>query len=129
MLKRAAHPGVILKEELAETIIGDMSKRIGYDLKAQTLTRTILTPEDWQEKFNLYKGSGLGLGIVQGWRPQLIGLLAASEWRLGDGPRSPALRRARGWSSTHSRRTMRPSRAMSGIFIRLLCAASDRWPP
>ncbi len=61
------------KEELAETIIGDMSKRIGYDLKAQTLTRTILTPEDWQEKFNLYKGSGLGLahGLNQvgGMRP------------------------------------------------------------
>lgn len=61
------------KEQLADTIVDDMSKRIGYDLKAQTRTRTILTPEDWQEKFNLYKGSGLGLahGLNQvgGMRP------------------------------------------------------------
>jgi len=48
-------------EELADTIIEDLSKRIGYDLKANTLTRTIYNPIDWRDKFNLYKGSGLGL--------------------------------------------------------------------
>lgn len=47
--------------ELADNIIGDLSSRIGIDLKANTLTRTIWTPEDWQQKFNLYRGSGLGL--------------------------------------------------------------------
>ncbi len=48
-------------ETLAENIIADMSKRIGYDLKVNTLTRTIWNPIDWQDNFNLYKGSGLGL--------------------------------------------------------------------
>jgi len=48
-------------EELADTIIADLGKRIDYDLKTNTLSKTILTPIDWEEKFNLYKGSGLGL--------------------------------------------------------------------
>ncbi|CAN5505521.1 phytoene desaturase family protein [soil metagenome] len=60
-------------EELADNIIADMSERIGYDLKENTLTRTILNPVDWQDKFNLYRGSGLGLahGLNQigGFRP------------------------------------------------------------
>jgi phytoene desaturase len=60
-------------EQLADTIIEDMSQRIGYDLKKNTVTRTILNPIDWQDKFNLYKGSGLGLahGLNQvgGFRP------------------------------------------------------------
>jgi phytoene desaturase len=60
-------------EELADTIIDDMSSRIGYDVRKNTLTRTILTPTDWEQKFNLYQGSGLGLahGLDQigGFRP------------------------------------------------------------
>jgi phytoene desaturase len=60
-------------EELADTIIDDMSSRIGYDVRKNTLTRTILTPTDWEQKFNLYQGSGLGLahGLDQigGYRP------------------------------------------------------------
>ncbi len=60
-------------EELADTIIADLSSRIGFDLKANTLTKTIWNPIDWQEKFNLYRGSGLGLahGLNQigGFRP------------------------------------------------------------
>ncbi|MBL7925201.1 MAG: phytoene desaturase [Bacteroidia bacterium] len=60
-------------EELADTIVDDMSSRIGYDIRKNTLTRTILTPKDWEEKFNLYQGSGLGLahGLNQigGFRP------------------------------------------------------------
>ncbi len=48
-------------EKLAETIIDDLSKRIGFDLKNNTVSRTILNPIDWQDKFNLYRGSGLGL--------------------------------------------------------------------
>jgi len=49
------------KEELAETIIKDLSKRVDFDLIENRLTQTILTPIDWQNKFNLYRGSGLGL--------------------------------------------------------------------
>jgi phytoene desaturase len=49
------------REQLADTIIEDLSARIGFDIKANTLTRTIYDPIDWRDKFNLYKGSGLGL--------------------------------------------------------------------
>lgn len=60
-------------EALADTIISDLSSRINIDLKAKTLTRIILNPIDWEEKFNLYRGSGLGLahGLSQvgGFRP------------------------------------------------------------
>ena len=60
-------------EALADTIISDLSTRINIDLKANTLARIILNPIDWEEKFNLYRGSGLGLahGLSQvgGFRP------------------------------------------------------------
>lgn len=60
-------------DQLADTIIDDMSTRIGFNIKENTLTKTILTPIDWQDKFNLYQGSGLGLahGLNQigGFRP------------------------------------------------------------
>ncbi|MFN5224307.1 MAG: phytoene desaturase family protein [Bacteroidota bacterium] len=48
-------------EDLADNIIADLSERIGYDLKANTLTRTVMDPIHWQNNFNLYRGSGLGL--------------------------------------------------------------------
>lgn len=55
------------KEELANNIIDDLSKRTGFDIKANTLVKEIYTPVDWEKMFNLYKGSGLGLahGIMQ----------------------------------------------------------------
>lgn len=49
------------KEEFADTILKDLGERVGFDLMENTVTRTIWTPEDWRDKFNLYKGSGLGL--------------------------------------------------------------------
>ena len=48
-------------EELANNIISDLSKRINYDLHSNTLTKTIWNPVEWQNNFNLYRGSGLGL--------------------------------------------------------------------
>jgi len=61
-------------EKLADTIIQDFGERIGYDVAANTRTRTIFTPIDWRDKWNLYKGSGLGLahGLKQvgGLRPK-----------------------------------------------------------
>ena len=61
-------------EALADTIIRDLSERIGFDLAAHSLTRTVMTPVDWQNNFNLYRGSGLGLahGLNQvgGLRPR-----------------------------------------------------------
>jgi phytoene desaturase len=48
-------------ENLAETIISDLSQRVDFDINKNILTKTVWTPKDWEEKFNLYKGSGLGL--------------------------------------------------------------------
>lgn len=49
------------REALADTIIADLSQRIDYDLAANTMTRTIYDPIEWEKMFNLYRGSGLGL--------------------------------------------------------------------
>ena len=61
------------KEQVADRIIDDLSRRIHYDIRTNTLTRDVLTPDDWGRRFNLYQGSGLGLchGISQigGLRP------------------------------------------------------------
>ncbi len=59
---------------LADNILEDMKERTGFDFKANTLTETILTPIEWRNMFNLYKGSGLGLAHdlnqVGGMRPK-----------------------------------------------------------
>jgi phytoene desaturase len=49
------------REQLADTILKDMSERIGYDLIANRITQTIYAPDDWEANFSLYRGSGLGL--------------------------------------------------------------------
>ena len=49
------------KEELAQNIIDDLSKRVGFDIKNNIITKKILAPNDWANMLNLYKGSGLGL--------------------------------------------------------------------
>ncbi len=47
--------------QLADNIIADFSQRIGKDLSGKILVKEIWNPADWEEKFNLYRGSGLGL--------------------------------------------------------------------
>ncbi len=49
------------KQELANNIISDLSKRVNFDIDANTITKKILAPDDWAKTLNLYKGSGLGL--------------------------------------------------------------------
>lgn len=49
-------------EEIADSVIDDLSKRVGFDIKENLVSKTVLAPPDWERKFNLYKGSGLGLG-------------------------------------------------------------------
>ncbi len=49
------------KEELANNIISDLSNRIGYDILQNIEYKKILSPIDWQNSLNLYRGSGLGL--------------------------------------------------------------------
>jgi phytoene desaturase len=62
------------KEAITDSIIYDFSERIGHDISKNIIYRKVFTPEDWQEKFNLYKGSGLGLahdiGQVGAFRPK-----------------------------------------------------------
>lgn len=49
------------KELIADSILADFSARIGQDIRPSVVSHTIYTPEDWQQQFNLYRGSGLGL--------------------------------------------------------------------
>lgn len=49
------------RNELAENILKDLSERIGFDLIENRISQTIYAPDDWQNMFNLYQGSGLGL--------------------------------------------------------------------
>jgi len=55
------------KEQLADSIIDDLSKRVGYDIKSNIVVREVMDPIDWQNAFGLYRGSGLGLahGMMQ----------------------------------------------------------------
>jgi phytoene desaturase len=46
---------------LMDRIFSDFSRRIQQDLSTHIVFRTACTPEDWQHRFNLYKGAGLGL--------------------------------------------------------------------
>lgn len=61
------------KETLADNIITDLSKRTGFDIKKNLVTKRIVDPIEWENTFNLYRGSGLGLahGLNQigGFRP------------------------------------------------------------
>jgi len=48
-------------DSIVDGIISDFSNRISRDISKNILTRTVYTPENWQNMFNLHKGSGLGL--------------------------------------------------------------------
>lgn len=62
------------KDTISRNIIADLSQRMDIDLEKHIISKTIMTPEDWQDAFNLYKGSGLGLGHglkqIGGFRPK-----------------------------------------------------------
>jgi phytoene desaturase len=62
------------REELADNILTDLSRRIGFDIKANLKSLTIMDPIEWEKTFNLYKGSGLGLAHdlnqIGGFRPK-----------------------------------------------------------
>lgn len=55
------------KDQIADNIISDLSKRVNYNLEKNILVKKVLSPDDWASMLNLYKGSGLGLahGIMQ----------------------------------------------------------------
>jgi phytoene desaturase len=62
------------KEKFADVLIKDLSEKTGFNIQENTVMREVLSPEDWGKRFNLYKGSGLGLAhdIMQvgGFRPK-----------------------------------------------------------
>ncbi|MEE4257615.1 MAG: phytoene desaturase family protein [Bacteroidales bacterium] len=49
------------RDAIVDSIIDDLGKRIGQDIRPDIISKTVYTPEDWQEQFNLHRGSGLGL--------------------------------------------------------------------
>jgi phytoene desaturase len=49
------------RDIIVDSIIDDLSVRIGKDIRPAIISRTVYTPEDWQQQFNLHRGSGLGL--------------------------------------------------------------------
>jgi phytoene desaturase len=49
------------RDKLADDILTDLSERCGFDIRKNLVTKVIYEPVDWQDAFNLYKGSGLGL--------------------------------------------------------------------
>lgn len=49
------------RDEIVDSILADFSERIGKDILPEIISRTVYTPLDWQNQFNLYQGSGLGL--------------------------------------------------------------------
>lgn len=49
------------RDAIVNSIIADFSQRIGKNIEPEIVSKTIYTPKDWESRFNLYKGSGLGL--------------------------------------------------------------------
>jgi phytoene desaturase len=49
------------KDVIVNSIIADFSVRINKDIVPEIISKTIYTPLEWQDQFNLHRGSGLGL--------------------------------------------------------------------
>ncbi len=49
------------RDAIVDSIIEDFSNRIGKDIAPEIISRTIHTPIEWDEQYNLHRGSGLGL--------------------------------------------------------------------
>jgi phytoene desaturase len=61
------------RDSIVNSIIDDFSTRINKDIRPEIISRTVFTPLEWQEMFNLHRGSGLGLahdmGQIGAFRP------------------------------------------------------------
>ncbi len=49
------------RDKIIDSIIDDFSERIGTNIMPHIVVRESYTPKDWESRFNLYRGSGLGL--------------------------------------------------------------------
>ena len=62
------------RDVIVDSIIDDFSGRIGKNIQPEIVSRTVYTPQDWQDQFNLHRGSGLGLSHkmlqIGGFRPK-----------------------------------------------------------
>jgi phytoene desaturase len=62
------------RDEIVDGIIDDFSSRIKKDIRNEIISRTVYTPVDWRDQFNLHRGSGLGLSHkmlqIGGFRPK-----------------------------------------------------------
>lgn len=62
------------REVIVDGIIEDFSGRIKKDIRPEIISRTVYTPVDWRDQFNLHRGSGLGLSHkmlqIGGFRPK-----------------------------------------------------------
>jgi len=62
------------KDKIADSIIDDFSARIKKNIRPSIVSRTVFTPIDWQDQFNLHRGTGLGLSHkmfqIGGFRPK-----------------------------------------------------------
>jgi phytoene desaturase len=58
---RRFKPGWEDRDAVCDNIIRDLSGRIGFDLEPRIVSKTILTPVEWEQMFGLHRGSGLGL--------------------------------------------------------------------
>ncbi|MGQ1891422.1 phytoene desaturase family protein [Thermophagus sp. OGC60D27] len=50
------------REKIVNSVLQDLSERIGIDLLENRLSQTVFTPVEWEKMFDLHRGSGLGLG-------------------------------------------------------------------
>ncbi|MCU0456124.1 MAG: phytoene desaturase family protein [Bacteroidales bacterium] len=62
------------RDGIVDRIIEDFSRRTHTDIRPHIVSRTVYTPEDWRDQFNLHRGSGLGLSHkmlqIGGFRPK-----------------------------------------------------------
>lgn len=49
------------RDAIVDSIIDDLSERVKMDIRSRIISKTVYTPVDWQDQFNLHRGSGLGL--------------------------------------------------------------------
>lgn len=50
------------RQAFADILLNDLSVKLGIDIRKQLVSCSILDPQQWEKMFNLYRGSGLGLG-------------------------------------------------------------------
>jgi len=49
------------RDAIVDGIIRDLSERTGASIENKIISKTVLTPVEWEETFHLHRGSGLGL--------------------------------------------------------------------